>query len=52
MVVQFVAFLGAYRNPGDLDPLLGVRGELFGIQRVAIAPAAFSLEQRAVGIAQ
>jgi chromate transporter len=22
MVVQFVAFLGAYRNPGDLDPLL------------------------------
>ena len=20
MVVQFVAFLGAYRNPGDLDP--------------------------------
>ena len=22
MVVQFVAFLGAYRNPGDLDPWL------------------------------
>ncbi len=29
MVVQFVAFLGAYRNPGDLDPLLaGVLGAL------------------------
>jgi chromate transporter len=29
MVVQFVAFLGAYRNPGDLDPLVaGVLGAL------------------------
>ena len=29
MVVQFVAFLGAYRDPGDLDPLLaGVLGAL------------------------
>jgi chromate transporter len=29
MVVQFVAFLGAYRNPGGLDPLLaGVLGAL------------------------
>jgi chromate transporter len=29
MVVQFVAFLGAYRNPGALDPLLaGVLGSL------------------------
>ena len=29
MVVQFVGFLGAYRNPGDLDPLLaGVLGAL------------------------
>ena len=23
MVVQFVAFLGAYRDPGDLDPWVG-----------------------------
>lgn len=29
MVVQFVAFLAAYRNPGDLDPLVaGVLGAL------------------------
>jgi chromate transporter len=29
MVVQFVAFLGAYRNPGDLDPwVAGVIGAL------------------------
>lgn len=29
MVVQFVAFLGAYRNPGDLDPMLaGALGAL------------------------
>ena len=32
MVVQFVAFLGAYRNPGDLDPLLaGVLGSLLTV---------------------
>ncbi|WP_372727657.1 chromate efflux transporter [Nocardioides sp.] len=32
MVVQFVAFLGAYRNPGDLDPwLAGVLGSLLTV---------------------
>ena len=32
MVVQFVAFLGAYRNPGDLDPLLaGLLGSLLTV---------------------
>ena len=29
MVVQFVGFLGAYRNPGSLDPMLaGVLGSI------------------------
>ena len=29
-VVQFVGFMGAYRNPGMLDPLLaGVLGSIF-----------------------
>ena len=28
MVVQFVAFLGAYRDPGGLDPLAGRRDRL------------------------
>jgi chromate transporter len=32
MVVQFVAFLGAYRNPGDLDPwLAAVLGSLLTV---------------------
>jgi chromate transporter len=32
MVVQFVAFLAAYRNPGDLDPLLaGLLGSLLTV---------------------
>jgi chromate transporter len=32
MVVQFVAFLGAYRNPGGLDPLVaGVLGSLITV---------------------
>ena len=32
MVVQFVAFLGAYRNPGDLDPMVaGVLGSLITV---------------------
>ncbi|MDP3891954.1 chromate efflux transporter [Nocardioides sp.] len=39
MVVQFVAFLGAYRNPGDLDPwVAGVVGSLLTVW-VIFAPS-------------
>ncbi|MNZ67791.1 hypothetical protein D3C78_860470 [compost metagenome] len=38
--------------PGGLDPLLGMGGQLFGVQRIARAAVALGLEQRRIGIAQ
>ena len=43
---------GAAQLTGDFHPMLGVGGQLFGIQRVAFAPGALGLEQRGIGVAQ
>ncbi|MNN00710.1 hypothetical protein D3C81_1133100 [compost metagenome] len=37
---------------GGLDPVLGVSGQLFGVQRIAGTPVAFGLVQRRIGITQ
>ncbi|MNI02304.1 hypothetical protein D3C73_551700 [compost metagenome] len=49
---QLLSVQGAAQFEGDLEPLLGVGRQLFGVQGIIIAPRALGLEQCRVGIAQ
>ncbi|MNF97999.1 hypothetical protein D3C84_808460 [compost metagenome] len=49
---QLLLLQGESQLECQLNPLLGMGGQLFGVERVTIAARALGLEQRRIGVAQ